>query len=148
MWKEFREFIMRGNVVDLAVGIIIGAAFTSVVNSLVNDIIMPPIGALAGGLDFSEIYINLSGTEYESLAAAQEAGAATINLGLFINAVINFLIVGFAVFLLVRAVNNMMKAAEEEEAPAPEPEPEPDTQQQLVETLNRLAAVLEKQSNS
>lgn len=147
MWKEFREFIMRGNVIDLAVGIIIGAAFTSVVNSLVNDIIMPPIGALMGGIDFSEIYINLSGTAYESLAAAQEAGAATINIGLFINAVINFLIVGLAVFLLVRAVNRVMQQKEEEpEAPAePKPDPQEELQKRMADTLDRLATVLEKQ---
>ena len=145
MWKEFREFMMRGNVIDLAVGIIIGAAFTSVVNSLVNDIIMPPIGAIMGGVDFSNIFINLSSAEYESLAAAQEAGAATINIGLFINAIINFLIVGFAVFMLVRAVNQMMK--EEEEAPAePEPDPQEELQKRMADTLDRLATVLEKQS--
>ncbi|NJO85535.1 MAG: large conductance mechanosensitive channel protein MscL [Synechococcaceae cyanobacterium RM1_1_27] len=95
---EFKAFIVRGNVMDLAVGIILGVAFNGIVSSLVNDVIMPPIGAILGGVDFSNIYINLSGQQFESLAAAQEAGAATINIGVFINAVINFLIVSAAVF--------------------------------------------------
>ncbi len=117
MIKEFKEFVMRGNVLDLAVGIIIGAAFTAVVTSLVNDVIMPPIGMLLGGVDFSNLFINLSGTEYESLSAAQEAGAATINYGLFIMAIINFLIVALVLFLIIRQVNRL-RAGEEEEAPA------------------------------
>lgn len=111
MLKEFKEFISRGNVVDLAVGIIIGAAFTTIVNSLVNDIIMPPIGYIMGGIDFSNFFISLSGGEYASLKDAKAAGAATINYGLFINAVINFLIVSFAVFVLVKNVNRFRKQA-------------------------------------
>ncbi|BBK40730.1 large-conductance mechanosensitive channel [Allostella vacuolata] len=107
MWHEFRAFIARGNVIDLAVGIIIGAAFTSIVDSLVKDIIMPPIGLVLGGIDFSDFYINLSGQTYASLAAAREAGAATINYGVFINACIKFLIVAFAVFVLVKQVNRI-----------------------------------------
>ena len=109
MWHEFRAFIARGNVIDLAVGIIIGAAFTSIVDSLVKDIIMPPIGLVLGGIDFSDFYINLSGKEYASLAAAKEAGAATVNYGVFINACIKFLIVAFAVFILVKQVNRIHK---------------------------------------
>ncbi len=109
MWQEFRAFIARGNVIDLAVGIIIGAAFTSIVDSLVKDIIMPPIGLVLGGIDFSDFYINLSGKEYASLAAAKEAGAATVNYGVFINACIKFLIVAFAVFILVKQVNRIHK---------------------------------------
>lgn len=109
MWQEFKTFVMRGNVLDLAVGIIIGAAFTAIVTSLVNDVLMPPIGYLVGGVDFSNYFIALNGQSYPSLAAAQEAGAATINVGLFLNAVINFLIVAIAVFLLVRWVNRLMK---------------------------------------
>lgn len=109
---EFKEFAMRGNVLDLAVGIIIGAAFTTVVGSLVNDILMPPLGALLGGVDFSDLFINLTGGEYDSLAAAKEAGEATINYGQFINAIINFLIVAFAVFMLVRALNRFLKKPE------------------------------------
>lgn len=104
-FEEFKQFIARGNVLDLAVGIIIGSAFTSIVNSLVNDIIMPPIGMLLGNVDFSDLYINLTDTDYDSLAAAKEAGAATINYGVFINAVITFLIVALVVFLLIKQVN-------------------------------------------
>jgi large conductance mechanosensitive channel len=108
MLDEFKKFIARGNVLDMAVGIIIGAAFTTVVKSMVDDLLMPPLGMLTGGIDFSDLYIDLSRQGFPSLAAAQEAGAPTINYGLFINAVVNFLIVAFAVFMLVRAVNRMM----------------------------------------
>jgi len=108
--KEFKEFISRGNVIDLAVGIIIGAAFTGVVSSLVNDIIMPPIGLLLGQVDFSQIYVNLSGTSYPTLKAAQDAGAPTLNVGLFINTVIHFLIVAFVVFLLIKAINQLKRS--------------------------------------
>ena len=118
MLKEFKEFAMRGNVVDLAVGVIIGAAFGTIVNSLVKDIIMPPIGLLLGGVDFSDLFINLSGGEYASLAEATAAGAATINYGVFINVVINFLIVAFVLFMVVKAMNRMKR-----EAPAPAPAP-------------------------
>ena len=120
MVSEFKQFAMRGNVVDMAVGIIIGAAFGAIVKSLVTDVIMPPIGLLLGGVDFTNIFITLSGGDYASLAEAQEAGAATINIGVFINQVISFIIVAFAVFLLIRAINNLKK--KEEEAPAPEPD--------------------------
>jgi large conductance mechanosensitive channel len=109
MFQEFKAFISRGNVIDLAVGIIIGAAFTGIVNSLVNDIIMPPIGLLLGGIDFSNLYLNLSGGSYPSLKAAQDAGAATINYGVFINAIIRFMIVAFAVFILVKQVNRLYR---------------------------------------
>ncbi len=119
MLKEFKEFAMRGNVVDMAVGIIIGAAFGGIVKSLVDDVIMPPIGLLLGGVDFSDLFINLSGGDYESLAAAQAAGAATMNIGVFINTVLNFLIVAFAIFILIRAINQLKR--KEEEAPAPDP---------------------------
>lgn len=117
MIKEFREFVMRGSVLDLAIGIIIGAAFTAVVNSFVADILMPPIGMLLGGVDFSNLYISLDGNTYESLAAAQVAGAPTINYGLFIMALIDFLIVAFVLFLIIRQVNKM-RAEKEEEVPA------------------------------
>jgi large conductance mechanosensitive channel len=113
MLKEFKEFVLRGNVIDMAVGIIIGAAFGTVVQSLVNDVVMPPIGRLLGGVDFANLFVNLGPGRYETLAAAQEAGAATINYGLFFNAVISFLIVALAVFLLVRAVNRLQRQAEE-----------------------------------
>ena len=114
MLKEFKEFALRGNLIDMAVGIIIGAAFTSVVNSLVNDILMPPIGMITGGVDFANLFFSLDGQAYPSLAAAQEAGAATINYGLFINQSIIFLITALAVFLLVRAFNRLQRQAESE----------------------------------
>jgi large conductance mechanosensitive channel len=107
MLKEFREFAMRGNVVDLAIGVIIGAAFGKIVSSLVNDIIMPPLGLILGRVDFTNLFINLSGKPYASLAEAKAAGAATINYGVFINNLLDFVIVAFAVFLLVRAINRL-----------------------------------------
>ena len=110
MFKEFKEFAVKGNMIDMAVGIIIGAAFGGVVTSLVKDVIMPPIGLLLGKVDFSGLYINLSGTVHPTLKAAQEAGAATLNYGLFINTVINFLIVAFAVFMLVKQINRLKRA--------------------------------------
>jgi large conductance mechanosensitive channel len=116
MIKEFKEFVMKGNVVDMAVGIIIGAAFGSVVTSFVNDLLMPPIGLLLGKVDFSNLFINLSGKTFETLAEAKKAGAATLNYGLFLNTVITFLIVGFAVFLLVKQVNRLKR---NEPAPVP-----------------------------
>jgi large conductance mechanosensitive channel len=108
MWKDFRAFIMRGNVVDLAIGVIIGAAFGKIVSSLVTDIIMPPIGLLLGQVDFSSIFITLSSHRYPTIAAAKAAGAPTLNIGIFINAVIDFIIVAFVVFLVMRQVNKLM----------------------------------------
>src|SRR3990172_1587116 len=105
MLKEFKDFAMRGNVIDMAVGIVIGVAFGKIVSSLVNDVIMPPIGRLMGKVDFSSLFINLSPGKYESLAAAKAAGAATLNYGVFINTVLDFVIVAFAIFLLVKGVN-------------------------------------------
>jgi len=107
MLSEFKTFIMRGNVVDLAVGVIIGAAFGTIVTSLVNDVLMPPIGRLLGGVDFKDFFISLSGQSFPTLAAAKAAGAPTINYGAFLNSVINFVIVAFAVFLLVQQVNRL-----------------------------------------
>ena len=122
MLKEFREFTLRGNVVDMAVGIIIGAAFGTIVASLVNDIIMPPIGLLLGGVDFANLFILLRAGSpappYASLADAQAAGAVTINYGVFINAVVSFLIVAFVLFLLIRSINRLRR---EEQAPPAEP---------------------------
>lgn len=114
MLKEFKEFAMRGNVIDLAVGIIIGAAFGKITSSLVSDVLMPPIGMLLGNVDFSNLFINLTGEEFDTLAAAKAAGAATINYGVFISAVIDFIFVAFAVFLLVKLINRLQreKAAE------------------------------------
>jgi large conductance mechanosensitive channel len=114
--KEFRAFAMRGNMLDMAVGIIIGAAFGRIVSSFVSDVLMPPIGLLTGRSDFSNKFINLSGTAYATLAEAKAAGAATINYGAFFNAVFDFLIVAFAVFLLIRQVNRLKS---EEQPPAP-----------------------------
>lgn len=114
MIEEFKKFAMRGNVMDLAVGVIIGASFTGIVNSLVNDIIMPPIGLALGGVDFSNFFWVLKGEHADTLAAAKAAQAVTINYGLFVNACINFLIVAFALFLLIRQVNKLS-------APAPAP---------------------------
>ena len=109
MFKEFKEFTMRGNVIDLAVGVIIGGAFGKIVNSLVNDIIMPPIGMLLKGVNFSSLFFPLDGNKYASLADAQAAGAPTLNYGLFINNIIDFVIVAFVIFLMIRAINRMKK---------------------------------------
>lgn len=121
MLKEFGDFIKRGNVLDLAVAVIIGGAFGAIVASLVNDIIMPVVGLVMGGVSFESLYVALDGNTYASLAAAQEAGAATLNYGLFIQAIINFLVIAFVVFMIVRTVNNMNK--KEEAAPAAPPAP-------------------------
>jgi large conductance mechanosensitive channel len=115
MLKEFKEFALRGNVVDLAIGVIIGSAFGKIVTSLVSDVIMPPIGLLLGKVDFSNLFINLSGGDYATLAEAQEAGAVTINYGAFLNTIIDFLIVAFIIFLLIRQMNKLQK---KEEKPA------------------------------
>lgn len=118
MFREFKEFAMRGNVLDMGVGIIIGAAFGKIVTSVVNDILMPPIGLLLGRLDFSNLFVNLSGKPYASLAEAKAAGAATVNYGVFINTVVDFVIVAFAIFVVIRQVNRMKR---QQEAPAPAP---------------------------
>jgi large conductance mechanosensitive channel len=118
MWEDFKKFIARGNVLDLAVAVVIGGAFGRIVTSLVNDIIMPPIGLLLGRADFTNLFIDLSGEGYETLAAAQEAGAATINYGVFINTVINFIIVAFVIFLVARYAAKLYKKPE---VPAPPP---------------------------
>jgi large conductance mechanosensitive channel len=117
MLKEFKEFAMRGNVLDMAIGIIMGAAFGKIITSLVNDIVMPPIGLLLGKVDFSNLFINLSGNPYVKLAEAKAAGAATINYGLFVNTVLDFIIVAFAIFLLVKQINLMKR--QKEEVPVP-----------------------------
>ncbi len=117
MFDEFKKFIMRGNVIDLAVGVIMGTAFGAVVKSLVDDVIMPPIGMLTGGVNFADLFVSLNGQSYASLEAAQAAGAPVIAYGAFINAIITFLIVALAVFLLVKAVNQMYKPKAAEPAP-------------------------------
>jgi large conductance mechanosensitive channel len=136
--REFREFAIRGNVVDLAVGIIIGAAFGKIVSSLVDDVIMPPIGLLLGQVDFSDLFINLSGQDFASLAAARAAGAPVIAYGSFINTVINFLIVAFAVFLLIRQVNRLQRYAGIDEPPPVVVAPPPPRQEVLLEEIRDL----------
>jgi large conductance mechanosensitive channel len=120
MFKEFKEFAVRGNVIDLAVAVVIGAAFGKIITSLVDDILMPPLGLLLSRVDFSNLYVSLSGERYASLAAAKEAGAPTLNYGLFLNSVLTFIIVAFAVFLVVRQVNRMRRPQEEAEPVAKE----------------------------
>jgi large conductance mechanosensitive channel len=133
-FREFKEFAMRGNVVDMAVGIVIGAAFGAIVNSLVKDVIMPPIGLVTGNIDFSDLFINLSGQSYASLAAARDAGAPVIAYGSFINAVINFIIVAFAIFLVVKGMNQLRRQQEA----APETPPVPPRQETLLEEIRDL----------
>ena len=112
MFKEFKEFAVKGNVIDMAVGIIIGAAFGKIISSFVNDILMPPVGLLMGKVDFSSLYLNLSGKSFDSLASAKAAGAATVNYGLFVNSVIDFIIVAFAIFLVIRQINRLKRKPE------------------------------------
>lgn len=134
MFEEFKKFALRGNVVDLAVGFILGGAFSTIVKSLVDDILMPPLGLVLGGVDFTNLYISLSGGDYPSLEAAQEAGAVTMNYGLFINNIIAFLILAFALFLIIKGMNKMQKKADE--APA-EPAATP-REQVLLEEIRDL----------
>lgn len=133
--KEFQDFALRGNVVDMAIGIIIGGAFGTIIKSLVNDILMPPIGLLLGGIDFANIFTTLKGTSEVTLEAAKKAGAVTINWGLFINALISFLIVAFSVFLLVKVMNEAKKRMEEKKEEAPD---EPPRQEILLEEIRDL----------
>lgn len=138
MLKEFQKFILRGNVIDLAVGIIIGTAFTTIVNSLVNDVIMPPIGLIVGGIDFSNIVITLQ-------EAGADTEAVTINIGLFINALINFLIVAVAVFLLVRSVNNLMERFERGEVEE-DAAPQPTAEEKLLSAIEDLTEAIKSQN--
>jgi len=131
MLQEFKEFVLRGNVVDMAVGIVIGAAFSTIVKSLVDDIIMPPIGVITGGVDFSNIFIALNGKSYASLALAREAGAPTLNIGLFINNVISFTIIAFALFMAIKAMNQLRRMQKE----APQTEPPPSREVQLLQDI-------------
>ena len=134
MLQEFREFISRGSVVDLAVGVIVGAAFTAIVNSLVNDLLMPPLGLIIGGIDFSNFFLTLKGGSFPSLDAAKAAGAVTINYGLFLNAVIRFVIVAFAIFLIVKQVNRLHRA----KAAAPAAPPAPPREEVLLTEIRDL----------
>jgi len=136
MLNEFKEFALRGNVMDMAVGVIIGAAFSTIVRSLVDDIIMPPIGVLTGGVDFSSMFITLNGQHYDSLAQAKQAGAPTMNIGLFINNVISFLIVAFVLFMAIKAMNQLRRKQEEE----PASEPPPSREVQLLEEIRDALA--------
>lgn len=131
MLNDFKTFALRGNVIDLAVGVIIGAAFTGVVNSLVSDLIMPPLGLLIGGIDFSDFFIVLKGPHADTLAAAKAAGAVTLNYGVFVNVVIRFVIVAFAVFLLVRWINRLFSSARSSPAA-------PSKSEQLLEEIRDL----------
>jgi large conductance mechanosensitive channel len=131
MLKEFKEFALRGNVVDMAVGIIIGAAFSTIVRSLVDDIIMPPMGVVTGGVDFSNMFVPLNGQHYDSLAQAKQAGAPTVNFGVFINNLISFLIVAFVLFMVVKAMNQLRRRQEED----PAAEPPPSREVQLLEEI-------------
>jgi large conductance mechanosensitive channel len=121
MLREFKEFAMKGNVLDMAVGIIIGGAFGKIVSSLVNDVIMPPIGKLMGNVDFSNLFFNLGKGDYASLAAAKQAGAATLNYGVFLNTILDFVIVALAIFVLVKAMNMARRKEEAKAAPPPAP---------------------------
>ncbi|MGH6925241.1 MAG: large conductance mechanosensitive channel protein MscL [Propylenella sp.] len=142
MLKEFKEFALKGNALDMAVGIIIGAAFGAIVSSLVDDVIMPPIGLITGGVDFSQLFVVLKGEgDYNTIAQAKEAGAVTWNVGLFINAIIKFVIVAFAIFLLVKGFNRLMRKEEEKPA-APPPSPPEDVTllREIRDLLARRAA--------
>jgi len=130
MLQEFKQFAMRGNVVDMAVGVIIGGAFGKIVTSFTSDVMMPPIGLLLGKVDFSNLFVNLSGTPYPSLDAAKKAGAATLNVGVFLNTVVDFLIVAFVLFLMIRQLNRLL-------APTPAPPGEP-TQKDCPYCLSQI----------
>ena len=137
MFKEFKEFAMRGNVMDMAIGIVIGAAFGKIVSSFVSDLVMPPLGKLMGNVNFGDLFIDLSGKGYASLAAAREAGAPTINYGVFLNTSIDFIIIAFAVFLLVKGLNAMKR---KEEAKPPQPAAPSDEVRLLTEIRDALRA--------
>jgi large conductance mechanosensitive channel len=137
LMQEFKKFAAQGNVLDMAVGIIIGGAFGKIIGSLVEDILMPPVGLLLGQVDFTSLFINLSSTAYESIAKAKEAGAPTLNVGLFLNTIVNFVIVAFAIFMLVRQFNRM-KAAPEPAPTEPPPLPPPTKDQELLTEIRDL----------
>jgi len=132
--KEFKAFAMRGNVMDMAIGIILGAAFGKIVSSFVGDVLMPPLGLLLGGMNFSNLFVPLTGGSYATLAAAKEAGAPTLNYGMFIQTIIDFLIVAFAIFMVVKAMN----AAKKKEEAAPAAPPAPSAQEKLLAEIRDL----------
>ena len=135
MLKEFRDFAMRGNVVDMAVGIVIGGAFGKIVSSFVNDVLMPPIGLALGNVDFTNLFVNLSAAGFETVAAAEEAGAPILKYGSFLQTVVDFVIIAFAIFMVVKGMNKMKK--EEEAAPPPAP-PEPSAEEKLLGEIRDL----------
>tara|TARA_R110002072_G_scaffold34485_10_gene103121 strand:+ start:680 stop:1096 length:417 start_codon:yes stop_codon:yes gene_type:complete len=137
MFNEFKKFAMRGNVVDLAVGFILGGAFSTIVKSLVDDILMPPLGLVLGGVDFTNLFITLGDAEYATLEAAQEAGAATINYGLFINNVIAFVILAFALFMIIKGMNKMQEKKADD---VPERPPAKPRNEELLEEIRDLLA--------
>ena len=134
MLKEFKEFAVKGNVIDMAVGVIIGGAFGKIVGSLVSDVVMPPIGLLLGKVDFSNLFVNLSGTPAASLAEAKAKGLATLNYGVFLNTTLEFLIIAFAVFLVVKQINRLKREA----PPAPDAPPEPSNEEKLLAEIRDL----------
>lgn len=134
MLKEFKEFAMKGNVLDMAIGVIIGGAFGKIVSSLVGDVLMPPIGLVLGKVDFSSLFLNLSGQDYPSLAAAKAAGAPTLNYGVFLQTVFDFVIIAFVIFLLVKQVNRLKSAP----PPAPASPPEPSNEEKLLTQIRDL----------
>ena len=134
MLKEFKEFAVKGNVIDMAVGVIIGGAFGKIVNSLVTDVVMPPIGLMLGKVDFSNLFLNLSGKPVESLAEAKKAGLATLNYGVFLNTCIEFLIIAFCIFLIVKQINRLKR----EPAPAPAAPPPPSAEEKLLAEIRDL----------
>ncbi len=134
MLKEFKEFAVKGNVIDMAVGVVIGGAFGKIVNSLVADVIMPPIGLLLGKVDFSNLFVNLSGTPAASFAEAKAKGLATLNYGVFLNTTLEFLIIAFAVFLVVKQINRLKREA----PPAPAAPPEPTNEEKLLAEIRDL----------
>ena len=138
MLKEFKEFAMRGNVMDMAIGIVLGGAFGKIVSSFVNDVLMPVLGKLTGGVDFSQLFLSLTADSYPSLAAAEEAGAAVMRYGAFVQFVVDFIIIAFAIFMVVKAMNNLKK---KEEA-APPPPPKPSAEETL---LTEIRDLLQKQ---
>ena len=135
--KEFKEFAIKGNAMDMAVGIIIGAAFGKIVSSLVNDVIMPPIGKLMGNVDFTGLFVNLGATTYETLAEAQKAGAPTLNYGNFLQVMVDFLIVAWAVFMLVKGINSLKKKEEEKPADPPKPSEEVLLLREIRDAMNK-----------
>jgi large conductance mechanosensitive channel len=141
MWNEFKKFAIQGNAVDLAVGVIIGAAFGKIVSSLVDDVLMPPLGLIIGKVDFSNLFVSLTGQHYDSLPAAKAAGAPTINYGMFLNNVINFLIVAFAIFILVQQINRLRAAP-----PPPDPKAAPPEPSDEVKLLTQIRDLLRSRS--